>query len=299
MNPISLAAAALLATGATAASQAPPGPPPAREDIVVTGTRDAGRAVRDFVAAVTVETDDQIARFATPVCPASFGLPPAHNEVITARVRQIADYVGLGAAADDCLPNVVIVVTESGGDFVERLHHERPDLFRMMELSDIRRVLRLAGPSRAWQVVELRGADGRPTDWLEVGKERRLRPALSGVMPSLTQRPTRQDLALSFIVFDLDAVAGLTLLQIADHAAMRALARTDAAALPARRSILTLFADRDAGAAPAAELTGWDVAYLGALYRTANSVSAHQQRSSVARTMRRELESASARQSDP
>ena len=94
---------------------------------------------------------------------------------------------------------------------------------------------------------------------------------------------------MSFVVFDLAAIEGLTLLQIADHAAMRALARTSPAALPARRSILTLFADRDAGSDPAGELTGWDIAYLAALYRTGNVVSAHQHQASIARTMRAEL----------
>lgn len=274
-------------------------PPAGGGDIVVTGSRDAERAVRDFVEAVTVETIGQIAKFSVPACPASFGLPPGHNEVIIARVRQVAQYVGIGAAGDDCLPNIVIVVTESGGDFVERLHGERPDLFRMMELGDIRSVLRLSGPSRAWQVIEQRGADGRPMNWIEVGRERRIRPSLDGVMPSLTQRPTRQDLSLSFIVFDLEAIEGLTLLQIADHAAMRALARTDIAGLPARRSILSLFADRASGAAPAEELTGWDIAYLNALYRTGNTVSAHHQRSSIARAMRRELQAEAPQASDP
>ncbi len=285
------AAAGMAALAAAGTAQAPADPARAADgEIVVTGSRDTGRAVADFVEQVTIETGDQIAKFATPVCPASFGLPSGHNEVITARLRQVADYVGIGAAADDCRPNVVIVVAESGGNFVERLHDERPDLFRMMEYRDVRRVLRLAGPSRAWQVIEQRGADGRPMNWIEVGRERRLRPSLDGVMPSLTQRPTRQDLSLSFIVFDLEAIEGLTLLQIADHAAMRALARTDLAGLPARRSILTLFTDRESGTAPAVELTGWDIAYLNALYRTGNTVSAHQQRGSIAGAMRRELQ---------
>ena len=275
-------------------ASAPPAVSPtsgADEAIVVTGSIEREEAVRDFVDTVTIETSDQIAKFATPVCPAAFGLPAAHNEVITARVRQIADYIGIGAAGDACRPNVVIVVAERGAEFVDRLHEERPNLFSTMELIDIRRVMRLAGPVRAWQVVEQRGADGRPMDWIEVGLERRIRPSLSGVMPSITQRPTRQDLALSFIVFDLEAIEGLTLLQIADHAAMRAFARTGTAAMPTRRSILGLFADRAAGAAPAVELTNWDAAYLSALYRTGNTVSAHRQRSSIARTMRRELDS--------
>ena len=282
--------AALIALAAAAPLAAQPQEQPSQE-IVVTGDRDPEESVRAFVEAVTVETDDQIARFESPICPAAFGLPAGHSEVIVERIRLIAEHLEIPLAGRGCTPNVVVLVADRGGEVVRRLRRERPDMFAALELSDIRDVMRLDGPVRAWQLTELRGADGRRLDWIEVGRERRLRPSLSGVMPSLTQRPTRHDLSVAFILFDLDAVEGLTLLQIADHAAMRALARTEPAALPARRSILTLFRDRDAGGAPAEELTGWDAAYLRALYRTGNTVSAHQQRSSLARTMRQDIAS--------
>lgn len=275
---------------------------PADEEIVVTGSRDRERAIRNYVEAITVESGDQIAKFTTPTCPASFGLPPGHTEVIVERMRLIAEHLGIDVAGRDCRPNVIVLVTENGGDFILELRRERPDLFAAFELQDIRAVMRLDGPVRAWQVIEARGADGRPMErisWLEMsnGPPRYIPRGyrLDGVMPSLTQRPTRQDLTVSFIVFDLDAIEGLTLLQIADHAAMRALARTAVAGLPARHSILTLFRDREAGAVPAEELTIWDAAYLRALYRTTNTVTAHQQRANIARSMRRDIDSLSSR----
>lgn len=284
---------AALLCGPVAAAQQPQA---GEEEILVTGERDRGEALRAYVEEVTVETGGQIPRFAEPICPASFGLPSGHNEVVVERLRLIAEHLGIGAARRDCRPNVVVVVTDSGGDFVRSLRRERPELFAALELRDLRTVMRQPGPVRTWQAIEPRGADGRPmatVAFLEVngglqyiGRARHL----TGVMPSLTQRPTRQDLSLSFIVFDLDAIEGLTLLQIADHAAMRALARTEPARLPPRWSILTMFSDRDAAAAPAEELTSWDAAYLHALYRTANVVGAHQQRASIANTMRRALE---------
>ncbi len=295
----------LLAVAALAPASAggtPPDPAAAQDEIVVTGSRSPQRAIGDYVDVVTVESAGQIARFATPVCPAGFGLPDGHNEVIATRIRQIADHLGIGSAPAGCRPNIVVIVADRGADFVSLLRRERPALFAAFELFEIREVTRLAGPVRAWQAVEARGADGRPMEriaWLEMGggppKYIPHGYRLDGVMPSLTQRPTRQDLSMAFVVFDLDALEGLTLLQIADHAAMRALARTSPAALPARRSILTLFTDQAAGGG-APELTGWDVAYLSALSRTGNTVSAHQQRSSIARTMRREVESRPAQQ---
>lgn len=260
------------------------------QKIVVTGQRNRRDPVSAFVEAVTVEIDDQIAKFAVPVCPLSLGLRPEQNAFIEARLRLIAGYLGIGAAAAGCRPNMVVIAADSGGDFISRLHDERPVLFEMFEAIDIRRIMRQPGPARAWQSVETRGADGRPMLGVEVDREtRRVRPAITGVMPSITSRSTRQDLTLSFVVLDVEVLDGLTPLQIADYAAMRALARTEAATLPSGRSILTLFADRRAGVAPAPSLTDWDEAYLTGLYRTHNVVSAHQQRSAIAGFMRRDL----------
>lgn len=271
----------------------------ATNEIIVTGVRDGRDPIFAFIEEVTVETDGQIAKFAVPICPIAIGLPVGHAEVIEARIRQIADHLGLGAEEGPCRANVVVAVADEGGDFVRQLRRERPEVFAALELPDIRSIMRLRGPVRAWQVVEPRGIDGRPMErisFIQTGPSEPPRPVargfmLTGVMPSITGRPIRQDIVHSFIVFDVDALEGLTLLQIADHAAMRALARTTAAPLQAGRSIITLFADRDRSAEAARELTSWDAAYLRALYRTSNAVTAHQQRGNLARTMRRDLES--------
>lgn len=290
--PHRFAALCLLAVPAAAAAHLA-----AEPEIVVTGERDRRDPVAAFVEDVTVETDDQLARFMVPVCPVVLGLPAGHAEAIEARLRQVAEHLGIGARGGGCVPNVIVIAADEGGDFVRQLRRERPEAFAALEPAEIRDIMRLAGPVRVWQMAEPRGADGRPMErigFIETagGPPRPVVRGfrLTGVMPSITQRPTRQDLVHSFIVFDVEALEGMTLLQIADHAAMRALARTAPPPLPAGRSILTLFADRERGAAAAGELTGWDAAYLRALYRTGHTVSAHQQRSNLARTMRRDLE---------
>lgn len=274
-------------------------PPPPEQQVVVTGERDRNRAepVRSYIEAVTIETEDQIARFESPICPASFGLPPGQNEMVAERVRLVAEHLGVRTADRGCSPNVVIIVADDGEHFLRTLRRKRPALFAHLPLADIRAMLRLEGPARAWHQVETRGADGRPMErinWLETGASTPPRyivrgHRLPGIVPSLIGRPTRQDLSLAFVVFDLDALEGLTLLQIADHAAIRALARTRPAALPARRSILGLFVDRGSGVTPVEELTGWDVAYLQALYRSGNTSAANQQRGNMSRLMRAEL----------
>jgi hypothetical protein len=279
------AAAFALSLGSAA-----PAPDP---EIVVTGSRHPRDPVASFVEAATVETAGQLARFGAPVCPASFGLSEAQNRAIEARLGAIAEHLGIGVHGPGCRPNLVIVVAEEGGDFVRRLRREHVATFAALELPALREIMGLSGPVRAWQIVEPRGADGRPMERIAfIGDPPRPVPRgyqLTGVMSSLNQRPTRQDLSLSFIVFDLDAVEGLSLVQIADHAAMRAFARTEATGLPAGRSILTLFGDRGVGAEPAAALTNWDEAYLRALYNSGPASTAHQQRAGMARAMRREL----------
>jgi hypothetical protein len=291
----------------TANAQSPPGPSepgtasvsrPQADDrdsegnVLVIGTRDMGEAASDFVRQITVETADQIAKFSDDICPASFGLPAAYNVVIVERMRQVAQATGVGTARAGCRPNVVIITADDTGELVTRLHDERADMFRGLELADIRRVMRSDQPIRVWQMVETRGADGRPTQWIELVPGRTVR-ALTGVMPSMTQESTRQDLAMSVVVFDVDAIEGMTLTQIADYAAMRSFARTGTGRVPYRRSILTLFDDSAAEGVGVDALTPWDAAYLRALYATNNTVSGARQRSDMARMIERDLGRAS------
>jgi hypothetical protein len=265
---------------------------PAGEDILVTGSRDD--PIGAFVEAVTVETDRQIARFEAPACPLSLGLPPDHNDFVEVRLRQIADHLGIGVQAPGCSPNIVVIVADAGDELAERLRADRPDVFATLDLHEIRAVMRQPGPVRSWQIVETKGADGRPLRPVTlVPGGREFLGVTGGGVGSLTRQATRQDLAVSYVVFDLDAIEGLTLLQLADHAAMQAFARTRVSAMAPGRSILTMFEDRQAAAGPARELTAWDGAYLRALYRTGSTVTAHQQQANMVRAMHRDLEAES------
>lgn len=141
---------------------------------------------------------------------------------------------------------------------------DRPTLFHALDLFEVKDVREAGGPVRAWQVVQLRGSDGRPARWarFKVGDWwSPPRQMLDGVRPSRLQKATRRDLSISFVVFDLTATDGLTLTQIADHAAMRTLARADAAT-GGEPTILALFEE---GGYRVDGLTPWDAAYLKSL----------------------------------
>lgn len=269
------------------AAQEPDGP-----EIVVTGDRNRDRAVQHYVSAITVQTRRQLARFADPVCPASFGLPGGYNAVVVDRVREAARRAGIRVAAPGCRPNVVIMTADRGEDVLAGLRRRRPSLFAGLELAEIRDLARTEGPVRAWQLVEERGSDGRAAQSIAfirnpngtlmyIGASRQL----NTLVGSRLERTVRQDLALSVVIFDVDALDGLTLTQIGDYAAMRALAPTDSDRAPSGRTILALFEDKMGATAPADGLTSLDSAYLRAVYATDNRVGGAMQQSNIIRAV--------------
>ncbi len=274
---------------ASAAVQAQPPETAAPDEIVVTGQRDREEAIHAFIETVTVEANGQMATFRVPVCPMSFGLPAEYNTVVADRIREVAGAAGVPLAESGCDPNLVIIVADDSRDFFDAFRRDRPTLFHALELSEIKDVQVAEGPVRAWQLVQLRGSDGRPARWVrfQVGDSvSPPRQMLDGLTPSRIQKGTRRDLSITFVVFDLAATDGLTLTQIADHAAMRTLARTEGADAGAP-SILALFNE---GGPRADGLTTWDAAYLKSLYATNNTVSASQQQSNMARLIGEQLE---------
>ncbi|PWG02606.1 hypothetical protein [Sphingosinicella humi] len=280
------AAIALALTPAFPLCAEPPASP-ADDEIVVTGQRDREEAIHDFIETVTVEANGQMATFRVPVCPMSFGLPADYNEVVATRIREVASAAGVPLAEAGCDPNLVVIVADDSRDFFHAFRRDRPTLFHALELSEIKDVQKAEGPVRAWQ-VQLRGSDGRPARWVRFqvgGSMSPPRQMLDGVTPSRIQKGTRRDLSITFVVFDLAATDGLTLTQIADHAAMRTLARTEPADARAP-SILALF--NEDGPHPDS-LTTWDAAYLKALYATNNTVAASQQQSNMARLIGKAL----------
>jgi len=306
MRPVAILLFVLLCgIGAPLMAQDAPSPDAAAEGgdaVVVSGQRDRRAAIGAFVRAVTVETDDQIARFDAPACPLGIGLPPSYDRVIESRLRAIADRIGLGTGNRHCRPNIVIVATRAGADLVAQLRRHRPELFGSLDPVDLRRIDRQPGPVRAWQSIEPRSRDGRPLEvssYLQIDGGAQIYIGRHRTNPttslSLTSTPTRQAIALVFVVIDSAALEGLTLRQIADHAAMRAFARTRSTESTGGRSILGLFADRQAGLPLANELTDWDMAYLTGLYRTAGDVKAALQKSAIGTFMRQTLDKEASR----
>jgi hypothetical protein len=284
-----------------------PPDPSAREqqEIVVQGQRLTRDAVDDFVDDVTVDVNGQIAMFRAPICPFVDGFVDAQNKKIEQRIRQVAQIVGVPVARGECSPNVVLMTAKDAPATLRKLTQEKPVLFQGILPSDVRGLLGQKGPVWTWQTIVESGSDGRSSP-----SSKEYKTGSSGVNgqgasnPRFEENPgafrtnihsrilktTRPDLFTSFILIEFDAVKGLTPTQIADYATIRTLARTQAKPTLRQRTMLRLFDVPPDLRAELHELTPWDLAYLHALYKSSNGVSASLQTGAIATEMRRRFQ---------
>lgn len=242
--------------------------------IVVTGQRQVEReSARRFASAVAAPVEGQLARFHHPICPAVAGLKPEAAVAIVERMREVAAAANVPVSPLDCRPNVVVLIAEDGREALERLRKEGA----LRGLSDIqrRRVLRSEGPVRVFSDVELRNDDGTGMGTTAVramgvgGTGLKMQAPIGTMLrvrtASMIGLPTQQATLRTIVIFDAPALMGKSLLQIADHAAMRAIggARPDSSDRLGNDTILSLFAP---DVTPPTSLTALDLAYLKGVY---------------------------------
>lgn len=238
----------------------------ATPDIVVTGESDYGWSeVTRQARAISRETDVRhtpLARFEDRICPGVIGLTTEAAEMVVYRMRQIAEKLEIAQTEPGaCNPNIVIAFTEDGRADLGELQRKHKLLSEVLSVSEQRELLEEPGPVRVFSIVETRMLNGMP-----VPRRRNLAQIPVGWMHaghSKIYTATRQDIVAVTVLFDREAVRGMTLWQLADYAAMRVYARTREPERHDVDSILSLFAGGDA--APAG-LTPFDLAYLESLY---------------------------------
>jgi hypothetical protein len=277
VNPIciQLCAAAsgslLLAAPVLAQVRSPEPEAESREDaIVVTedrgwpGSREVNRQARDISGITSDIYDKPLARIEDQLCPGVIGLKREAAQLMIDRIRWNAGRFDLSLADDSrCSPNLIIAFVEDGKTQIAELHENQPWLFRSLSLAERAALLEESGPVRVWTTAQLRTRDGMP-----VRRRQNLTdpPVTSMWMAhSKIYLTIREDITQVVVLLDRDAMRGKTVIQLADYATMRGLARTrpiegDAVALD---TILTLF---DTSAVPPDGLTDFDQAYLRSLY---------------------------------
>jgi len=288
-----IAAFALLLTASLAQPAEPVGEP---KPIVVQGQRDREKQIRDFIRELTpARSNGQLGRFELKVCPAVVGLSARQNAHIAARMRRVAQAAGLPLAKPGCDANVILIVTNDKAELIRRLAKERADYFPSAHNSyDFGALKDPARPVAAWQIKDIRGADGK--DLQQDGSGTMAGVANAYVRKSIEAgsriRPaTRIHFLASIVVVQADALPGLTTTQLADYAAMRAFVRTDPSKLGAAagNSILSAI-DAPMGAPVPLTLTAWDLGFLKAYYATGLNSYARSQRTEMGGLMAHELD---------
>jgi len=283
-----------------AASLALPAVPRAAEpdsrDIVVTAPEPSAppsaRQVNAQARAVTQGGDfmhSPLARFESPLCPGVFGLPQDAAAMIVGRIRHNAELLRLPLAPDgNCAANLFVAFVPHAQEQLAEAHRQHSYLFRGLAPTERRQLLAESGPARAWTTTVMKTRDGMRAS---EPAPRAGDPVSAVPIVTMWQAhskiylPVRQDIASVLVVFDVDQVRGNTLVQLADYATMRGLARTQASGT-VRDSILALF---DASAAtPPAGLTPFDRAYLASLYETIPNIAGAHVIGGVSRRLRRQ-----------
>ncbi len=247
-----------------------PGPAMAQnseaEEIIVEGkvlppTRGEVADQARMLSGASKKYDENLARFQIPVCPGVIGLKRAPAEMLVERIRFNARRLGVPLAKGNCSPNLIVALVEVGQALLSGLARRRPEMASLIPAAERDAMLGGQQPVRVWRNIMTIDAYGRPIERSRDGKER-----LPSVWGSLNRWFVKfhRDIIASFIVFDQQAVMGMTLVQLADYATMRGLASMRPAnGGEPMATILALFSSEGTGVP---ELTSFDIGYLRSLY---------------------------------
>jgi hypothetical protein len=266
--------------------------------IVVTGEQPTWTEVTRQAREITQPTGIRYAplpRFeGDRLCPGVLGLKHEHAARVIDRIRWNAERFDLWMTEDDgtCVPNFVVAFVDDGQATLRQIADERYWLFINMPRHERLALLAEDGPARVWTTTQARTHDGRP---LPLRPDGRQVSAMSSGGVARAALPVREDITGVLILFDRDEVRGKTLVQLADYATMRGLARTrpvEGAGDTAGQAMDTILALFDADYEPPAELTAFDLAYLGTLYEGQTTTTGLSKVLSVSRQLRRQAQEA-------
>lgn len=262
---VSLALVQDPAPTAPAAAQEPPAV--ALEDVVVEGQR-LEQLTREFVDEVSAPPRNRgLARWRGGVCVGVSGIRQEIAQHIADHVSRVALQYGLRPGDPGCRANVIIVFAEDGQSLGDAMVERRRRIFH----------LGVGGLDRGNAALDDFRFSDRPVRWWHVSVPTNAHTGEVGIrLPGDKEAPKvpgeglvnrgrwlRDDLNKVIIVVDGEHVAGVGLPQLADYLSMVALAQVDPQGDTGRFStILNLFEDPEGSPG----LTGWDRAYLDALY---------------------------------
>lgn len=265
----------ILSLLAAAALAEPPANPPARQSetelntITVEAARDRAileRRVNTFVSGITMAPYQQsLARWKKemPICPQVAGLPYLDGEYVLSHFSQIAAAAGAALAPDVCGPNLYILVSSVPNELIAQWSKRNPWMFGRAGGTKIRQFLRATAPVRVWYNTAFFNGDGKVCKIDVEG----IPSCEQGAQISQIRLASLRDLTSVIVLVDARQIKEINMGQLAAYIAMVGLAEIRVDAKPGDApTILHLFTD--SANAPALGMSGWDTAYLKALYHT-------------------------------
>lgn len=204
---------------------------------------------------------EPIARFSDPVCPAVSGLRVDAAAVVVGRMRANAEAAGIAVAPmGTCAPNILIAVVDDSPSYLRRLQRERPLFFQELDWDQRQALKRTGQPVQIMLRTRDYTRDGAP-----VGRAENLVDVPQTRMwmaHSKIYTATRRDIHSALLLFDGNALEGMTFGQLADYASLRAFSQVQ----PAAEGAATISSLFEAGSSAPEELTAADRAFLRTLY---------------------------------
>lgn len=286
LSILPLVVAPMLASSALGQTMAPPSEP---SEIVVEGSKDRNRQIRQFVDALTeAPIGGQISRFDWAVCPAAMGLPEHQNRAVAERMRRVAEAAGIRLGRADCRPNAILIAVDQKEQFIEALYRKYPVYFAD-EFGVPRRPRLERGVAAAWHVEGRLDSNGIPATRRIVNGVPEKSFVVSSTDSSRLQPASRPHFVAGIVVVERGALTGLTTTQLADYAAMRIFARTDPARLKGQPPTILTILDAPMDSAVPVTLTEWDLGFLKSLYASGDRQYANRRRHDIEVRMRQEL----------
>lgn len=203
--------------------------------------------------------DEPLARFEDRLCPGIIGLATEHAALMIDRIRDDAYDFDISLQDDGCDANFIIMFTQDSQQAMREMMDRQPWLFQFHDSREKREMLE-PGPARVWAWTQPHTRDGIP---VAQSTDNGSAPVLSAWSAhSRIYTAVRHDITSVIVMYDMNAVRGKSLIQLADYAVMRGLAQTRPVDDGPMDSILTLFTEE----APPQSLTLFDRAYLRSLY---------------------------------
>lgn len=229
-----------------------------------------------------------LARFEDRLCPGILGMKPEYASLMIDRIRYHAQQLDIRLADDTtCTPNFVVAFVDNGQAELLSIAESHGYLFSTLSKSERDDLLREDGPARVWTITEPRTRDGMPIPRNEGGDP----PVASMWMAhSKIYTATREDITSVMVLVNRAHAPGKSLVQLADYATMRGLARTRP--VEDRTSMDTILALFDGTAVPPSEMTEFDRAYLASLYNGIPNLPGAVKVGGVGRQLRRQLSAA-------